>query len=430
LRTIADEAGRHEEWCTWHHGERCNCGGRRRATTEAPSCVANVVRLSDVEPEPVRWLWPGRIPLAKLSLVEGHPGIGKSHLTIDFAARVTTGRAFPGDAPSEPANVVILTAEDGLADTVRPRLEAAGGDASRVVVLEDFSMNGEEPRPPIIPDDVPAIRKLVLEEAAALVILDPFSAFLAGAINSWRDHDVRRALAPLARLATETDAAVLVVRHLTKSANGPAITAGGGSIGMIGAARSAMLIAVDPEDESQRVLAVVKSNLAATPPSLTFRLESTPDGRSRIAWGGHSAHTADALIAAGRNAEERGKVDEAKDWLREQLVNGARGKPDIRKAAHANGISEAALDRAKRELKVVHRRDGFGPGACYVWELPPISSARAEHDRPSPPNLIRSNGPACLAPDAKHGDPWDDAIEPDLEQLAIAAYARRNGGAT
>ena len=394
------------------------------------ACIADVVHLDTVEPEDVRWLWPGRIPLAKLALLEGHPGIGKSHLTLDFAARVTIGRAFPGAGSAiDRANVVVLTAEDGLGDTVRPRLQAAGGNPKRVAVLNGFRMNGDELRLPIIPDDLPAIRQVVLDEGAALVIVDPFAAFLASGVNSWRDHDVRRAMAPLAQLADETDAAVLVVRHLTKSANGAAILAGGGSIGMIGAARAAMLVAKDPEDESRRVLAVVKSNLAAIPPSLSFRLEETEDRRSRIAWCGESLHSADQLIAAQRDDSERGALDVAIDFLKAQLADHTpHPKKDVLGSARSEGIAVRTLERAAAKLNVAVERDPKKNMA--FWKLPRASALTSRQLGETGHNRLTGNGLGSRQAFGETGGEIADGetIPREQEQAEIALYAARNGG--
>lgn len=399
------------------------------------ACVPDITRLSEVESELVQWLWDGRIPLAKLSLLEGHPGIGKSHLTLDFAARVTIGRAFPGDEDGhERGNVVILTAEDGLGDTVKPRLLAAGGNPKRVIVVNGFRMNGDDLRLPIIPDDIPAIQRIVAEEGAVLVVVDPLAAFLASGVNSWRDHDVRRALTPLAMLADETGAAVKVVRHLTKSPTGGAITAGGGSIGMIGAARAAMLVAVDPEDESRRVLAVVKSNLAVKPPSLSFRLESTPDGRSRIAWCGSSSHSADALIAAQRDDGERGALDVAMEFLRAHLADhAAHSKKDVLSAARSEGIATRTLERAAAKLNVfVGRKGAPGKDMVALWTLPAVRSpyisrqvGETERNGLSDNGLVSRQGVW-----RDRGEIVDGEVVPfELEQLEIDAYGRQNGGA-
>ena len=199
------------------------------------------IRLDTVTPEHVSWLWPGRLPLGKVSLLDGDPGLGKSTVTLDIAARVSQGWAMPdGTGEGEPAGVVIVSAEDGLADTIVPRLVAAGADLSRIVALDKVP-DDEGGHPFVIPDDMPFLERAIADAGARLVIIDPLMAFLSGSTNSHRDQDVRRALARVHDIAERAGAVLWVVRHLNKTTGGPAVYRGGGSIGIIGAARSGLL---------------------------------------------------------------------------------------------------------------------------------------------------------------------------------------------
>ncbi|MDP6582331.1 MAG: AAA family ATPase, partial [Vicinamibacterales bacterium] len=218
------------------------------------------VLLSDVTPERVEWLWLGRIPSGKVTLIDGDPGLGKSALTTDLAARVSTGRPMPDGEPCEAGGVVILTAEDALADTVRPRLDAAGANSTRIIAVPTVG-TGEDEHMPSVPGDLGAIEVAIQRVDARLVIIDPLMAYLGGEVNSHRDQDVRRALAPIAQLAERTGVAVLIIRHLNKDQGGKAIYRGGGSIGISGAARSVLLVAEDPDDLDRRILVPVKANL-------------------------------------------------------------------------------------------------------------------------------------------------------------------------
>src|SRR5215213_6143519 len=172
------------------------------------------IMLSEVQAETVEWLWERRIPLGKITVLDGDPGIGKSVLTTDLAARLTVGRTFPEGQECEAAGVVIMNAEDGLADTIRPRVDAAGGDPSRIVSLATVE-DGDE-RHLSIPEDIPIIELAIERVGAKLVNIDPLMSFLSGESNAHKDQDVRRALAPLARLAERTGAAIVLVRHLNK----------------------------------------------------------------------------------------------------------------------------------------------------------------------------------------------------------------------
>lgn len=331
-----------------------------------------LVRLSDVTPEAVRWLSRPRIPAGKLTDLSGDPGLGKSTLTAEIAARCTLGApVMPGDSRSDLADVVILSAEDGAADTIRPRIDAAGGDPDRVRILEGVEgLNGEEF--PVLPLHLRALQDAVEETGAQLVIVDPLAAYLGAGVNSRIDHDVRRALAPLAKLAEETGAAVVVVRHLNKSSGTTnAIYRGGGSIAFIGAARCGLLVAADPEDPNVRILAQVKNNLAPLADSLRFRLVESGNGAARIEWLGTSPHTANALLAAAVEDGEVGARDEARAFLEDLLrENGHVSAKAVQAAARNAGIAERTLRRAKEALGVRAEKTGFGGGAEWVWRLP------------------------------------------------------------
>ncbi len=220
----------------------------------------------------------------------------------------------------EPAGVVILSAEDDLSDTIRPRLEAAGADLARIVALTAVN-TGDNTRLPML-SDLDAIKHAIAQVNARLVIIDPLMAYLSSKIDSYRDQDIRRSLAPLAALAAETGVAVLVIRHLNKNGSGNALYRGGGSIGIIGAARSGLLVAKDPEDEGRQILAVIKANLAKRAPSLAYRILATNE-IPYLSWEGPTGHTASSLLAnQGEDGEGGSTLKEAKEFLWEMLVDG------------------------------------------------------------------------------------------------------------
>ena len=190
----------------------------------------------------MKWLWPGRIPFGKITVLDGDPGTGKSLITIDLAARASRGLAMPDDTRSDlggPCGVLFLSAEDDPADTIRPRLDAANADVARVRILTGVRVRNGQRMPTVL--DLHAIEVAVAETAAKFVVIDPLMAHLA-ATDSHRDQDVRGVLAPLAALAARHGVALLVVRHLNKSGRGHPLYRGGGSIGIVGAARSALLV--------------------------------------------------------------------------------------------------------------------------------------------------------------------------------------------
>jgi len=332
------------------------------------SRVSGAVRLSEVQPEAVDWLWFGRLGRGKLTLIDGDPGLGKSLLTLDVSARLTMGAAWPDGLPCPiSGSVLLMGAEDGLADTVRPRLDAAGADAHRVYALPTVGTAGSE-HLPSIPDDIPAIESELVATGAVLLVVDPLMAFLGSDVNSHRDQDVRRALAPLAAMAERLGVAVLVVRHLNKSSGGPAIYRGGGSIGLAGAARVVLAVGADPEDESRRILAAVKANLTVAPPSLAYRLVESA-GAVRIDWLGTSNITAGQLLAVPVNDEDRTLLADACEFLRERLADAWVEASTVTKEAAQAGISAATLKRAKARLEVASERKGFGSEGRWFWTL-------------------------------------------------------------
>jgi len=319
-----------------------------------------------VKPERVEWIWRGRIPKGKLTIIEGDPGDGKSTLTTDMAARKSVGRSWPDGEECESGGVVLCSAEDGLADTIRPRLDAAGGDPERVLALATVPDSDSE-RLLSIPKDLNIIRRGIERVGASVVVIDPLSAFLPENVNTHRDADVRRALAPTAKLAEDTGVAIVVVRHLNQAKGGNPLYRGQGSIGIVAAARSALLVARHPEDEDRRVLASLKSNLAKPVPSLTFALVESANGSARVEWKGETTLSAAALLAAPADPEERSALEDAMEFLRNELESGPVESTQVSKDARAAGITEITLKRAKSTLGVRSRKQADGP---WAWEMP------------------------------------------------------------
>jgi hypothetical protein len=341
------------------------------------------ILLSGVEPEEVEWLWPSRLARGKVALMDGDPGLGKSAATLDLAARVSAGQAFPDGAECEPSGVVLLSAEDGLGDTIRPRLDAAGADVSRILALATVPDENGHDRYLSIPEDIPLIEKGIRRVGAGLVVVDPLMAFFSSETNSHRDQDVRRTLAPLAGLAERTGACVLVVRHLNKAPGNNPLYRGGGSIGIIGAARMAFVVGKDPQDENRRVLASTKNNLAKPPKSLLFTLEEAESGTVRVNWLGESEVSAHQLLATPREEEHADARSEAVEFLNDTLADGPVPASDIIEDAEDAGISEKTLRRAKKLLGVVAYREGEagrrGAGR-WLWKLP-IADLATKNDK-------------------------------------------------
>jgi hypothetical protein len=342
----------------------------RLAALHAPveqSAATKMVCLANVVAESVRWLWPARIPLGMLTLIDGDPGLGKSTVTLDIAARVTTGAPMPCDPEGRrrpPAAVILMTAEDSLSATIRPRLDAAKADARRVHAITAMPRrNDPDALPTLAPEDVARLQAAIEEHRAELVIVDPLMAFLPGEIDSYRDQDVRRTLRPLAAVAEHTSAAIVIVRHLKKGA-GSALYRGSGSVGIVGAARSALMVmvAADPDDETARIMASSKSNLAPLAPALRWRLVDA-GGVGCIEWEGVAdGVTADDLAQQAvpkREDDEAGLQERAESAWREVLANGkVPSKDAVRDVAQMTGASERTIRRAREKIGVEHVREG------------------------------------------------------------------------
>jgi AAA domain len=345
-----------------------NFGLRACPMVQTPETLG--VCLDDVKGTSVEWLWPGRLPAGKLAILDGDPGLGKSSLTLDMAARISTGRPMPGelDAQRPPADVVLLSAEDGLADTVRPRLEAAGADLTRIFAMDAVPTGPGRPgRPPVFPDDVGWLHDLIVMKGVRFVIIDPLMAFLGLSVNAMNDQNVRQALFPLSRLAETTGAVILVVRHLNKNTQGSALYRGGGSIGIIGAARIGLLVSQDPDDSGGRLLAVTKSNLAAKPKTLRFRV-TAEDGRPRLLWQGESDLAAEDLLQPEAPTDAPAFAD-AIEFLRVALGAGPVRVPELFEEAHGLGLTDITLRRAKAALGATAFARPTETGKEWYWSL-------------------------------------------------------------
>ena len=257
----------------------------------APVDEPLLVGLPDVVEEPVEWLWEERIPLGALTILDGHPGTGKSTITMDLAARVSLGRRMPDGSKGIQGATILLSAEDMLARPIKSRLEAAEADLSRIFGLEGV-VDQLNPlgRLLSLPRDTRIIHRAILNVNARLVIIDPFFSYLDGEINTGIDAEVRKAMMPLTRVAAETGCAMVLVRHLRKpdkKGDGkPNLFEGGGSLGgLIGAARSGLGVMRDPENEFLCTLHQTKSNWGAWRRPIDYSIEGLARGDvGRIVW--------------------------------------------------------------------------------------------------------------------------------------------------
>ncbi len=325
------------------------------SATAVPQCV----RVADVQPEAVSWCWPGRVAAGKLAILVGDPGLGKSWITLDIAARVSAGRSWPDGAP---ADVLLLSAEDGLADTIRPRLDALGADVTRVYHLAVLKAGDHERAIQLA--DVAALEAAIRLTAARVLIIDPVSAYL-GATDSHRDAEVRGLLAPLAALAERTSVAILGVMHLAKSGQRPAIYRAIGSIAFAAAARIALAVARDPEREDRRLLVPVKSNLSAPPAALAYALT---DGR--LTWEPEPVADVDVDALLNGPPLDREERREADAWLRGMLTDGPVASKSLETSAREAGLAWRTVRRAKDRIGAEAELLGYGRQGKWYWRLP------------------------------------------------------------
>ncbi len=348
----------------------------KRGAVAEPHPEPRLTTFADVTPERVSWLWPGYLPAGKLVVIDGDPSCGKSTMTTDLAARCSTGSPWPdGAASTGPADVLLLSAEDGLGDTIAPRLHAAGADVARVHAFTEVPQVGDDGGvrmvPPSLPRDVPILRNLISRHRIKLVVIDVLMAYLNGKVDSHRDQDVRGVLHQLAAMAEATGCTMVLIRHLNKAGGGSPLYRGGGSIGIIGAARAAFIVGRDPDDQDRRILACSKLNLAVEPASLAYRLVSDDTlGCARVEWEGGVDMAAGDLLRGPRDDEERSERDEAADWLTDYLTEAGGSAPfkNVLRSARAEGVAERTLKRARERAGVESKRTGFP--STTVWSLP------------------------------------------------------------
>lgn len=329
-----------------------------------------LVRYSQIERKRVAWLWRGFFPFGKHTMMDGDPDVGKSTLAIDMAARVTMGSSMPDGSPGcEAAGVLILSAEDDPEDTIGPRLDAAGADPDKA-----FHLKFTERELTICAADIAVIKEMVQANGIKLLVIDPLVSYFDGSVRIYVDHDVRRALLPLKKLAQETGIAIIVIRHWTKQANPNPLHRGGGSIGISAAARAGVAVAFDHEDQNpdhnwrKRVLAQGKMNIGARVKAREFHLDYVPEHDTcRVAWGGESKHTAKTL-AMGPDTKFPNKAERAREYLQDVLEDGPVLEQEIMAGLEDLDVSEITLRRAKKKLKVESRK--LPDGSAWEWCLP------------------------------------------------------------
>jgi AAA domain-containing protein/bifunctional DNA primase/polymerase-like protein/primase-like protein len=364
--------------------------------------------------KPVRWAWAGMVPLGKFSMLVGEEGIGKGTLLAHLAARWTKGE-LDGNLHGAPAAVLFLAEEDGFEDTIGPRLMAAGADFEHIRHVEPVTEDGA---PLVIPEDVDELRRLIVENEARIVIVDPLDEFTDASVDGWKAKAVRHALAPARKVAQDTGSALLAVRHLNKSASSNVRDRISDSHVYNALSRSTLLVALDNEDResAKRYVAASKRNLTKHPLVLEFSIEEkivapreVPIGVSAVVGLKPSDKAASELLAKPSTGTQ---LERAKEIIREHLPD---QKPHpvepIKAALEAAGISESTGERAKRELKVKTTR-GDGKPPVFYWTRQPFMRDEGQSDEGLSEGAVGlSNG----------------AVEPDQALAAATALHQSDG---
>jgi hypothetical protein len=411
------------------------------AQSAAPGRTVTFTRASEIRYVPVRWLWRGRVPLGAVTVLAGQQGLGKSTTTIELAARLTRGE-LDGDLVGRPCRVLIVTLEDHLSSVVKPRLIAAGADLDQVqiVTVKVDGLDGLV----TLPEDIAAIDSGAREQAARLMIVDPIVAALSGGIDAYRDHDVRRAFAPLAQLAERNDLAVVAIMHLTKAQTGDLLGRVSGSVAFTAAARSVLAFVRDPDDPDgdagdRRVIVHIKSNWGRLAPSLLaevqeHNIDDDPPGlASRLVILGESPLTAQDFAGGPQHRGDRAERDAAADLIAVELEDGDRhAAGDVERKASAAGISRSTLYRAAQALEkdglLERTRSGFPPRS--IWRIPSSSQPVGTNEEAQPwderETPITTGVVAPLAPRSchTHEGETDGANAPVPEAAVLDLFVR------
>jgi putative DNA primase/helicase len=347
-------------------------------------------RASDIKPERLEWIWPGRIARGKVVLLGGPPGLGKSQVTANISAIVSTGGHWPcNEGRSPQGDVIILSAEDGIEDTIVPRLIAAGANTERVqIVAATTKQDGTGRKTFSLKTDVDLLEEMARKIGnVRLIIIDPISAYMGGADGNG-NVETREVLEPLAEMANRLGIAVVAVTHLNKggAGNQSALNRFAGSIAFVAAARSAYLIIEDPDDENRRLFLQAKNNLGPKGKGLAFRVEQRLIAgeilASNISWESDhvTASVDEALLASETkgSGESRSAKEEAADFLHELLASGAMPVLEIEREAREAGLlgldtpisQNKPLRSAANDLGIIrHRKGGTAAKGQWVWEL-------------------------------------------------------------
>lgn len=339
----------------------CTPPGLPTNRQKSEGSIATLRCLADVEAETVHWLWYPYIPQGKVTLIEGDPGVGKSWMVLALTTAIAAGNGLPNVEKCDPRRVLLLSSEDGLADTIRPRLDSLKADVSRIFALDGpvvFDLGG-----------LSLVAQSIEKHQPRLVIVDPLVAYLGANVDLHRANETRSVMAALSRVAEGHQCAIVVVRHLTKSGKERPIYRGLGSIDITAACRSVLLVGADPDQPAKRAVVQIKNNLAEMGSALGYTLSG-----GTFSWTGPSNLTADRLLSASHRDEEHSALDEAQQFLLEFLSGGPQPAKDVERDAKKAGVSARTLWRAKGSLGVTSQRHKAVRAGTdehqWIWGLP------------------------------------------------------------
>lgn len=319
-----------------------------------------LITMSEIQAEEVKWLWYPYIPFGKITIIQGDPGEGKTTFVLALTALLTRGMSMPGDAlVLPPTNIIYQTAEDGLADTIKPRLDSLGADCSRVLVIDE---NERE-----LTMDDHRLAQAIQETNARLVVLDPIQAYLGDGVDMHRANEIRPIFKRLCKMAEQTRCAVILVGHMNKMQGAKSAYRGLGSIDFRAAARSVLLVGRSKDDPGVRIVVHDKSSLAPEGQSILFSLDS----ENGFIWNGFCDTTASELLSG--NGPSITKTEQAEKLILEMLENGEVASDELLQRSSALGISERTLKIAKQNLGVSAIRHS---GRWYVQRPEPVQGGK------------------------------------------------------
>ena len=358
------------------------------------------VCMADVEPEEVEWLIKPYIPLGKLTMVEGDPDEGKSFAMLAIVAAITRGHDLPFAKVSEAGNVILLSAEDGHADTLRPRLDSLDADVGRVFAA----------RMPIVLDDkgFEQLEGMIVKRRAKLVLIDPVFAFIGAKTDNNQDNKVRAITNHLNMIAEKNRCAIVALRHLSKADQRNAKSAGSGSIAWTAAARSVLLFGHEPNDEQLRGFVHTKHNLSKAGMAQGYRIDEV-NGGPYFRWTGESNLTDKKILSSFNDNLGKSELSKAEDFLFETLQDGAVLQKEVARLARREKISSATLRRAKDKLCVISERQQ--PNGLWLWKLPDAQDAGHTNEHVAEgKDVVADSTLYGTIPDAQMSR-WDNSVE-------------------